>query len=83
MHGMNVVDKQNSYKHRAFLTGVLADSPARCKLTRWSAVSAYLACGWCLFQGGKYETSSDNEHIYYKGYAKDVVHDIPDYAHIK
>ena len=34
-----------------FLLGAAADSPARHKLAAWPAVKAYLACGWCVFQG--------------------------------
>lgn len=71
---------EEPYLHRPFLLGVLADSPARCKLTRWNGVGAYIACGWCLFQGCQYPTSGGRggTHIYYKGYKEPVLHNMSD-----
>ena len=40
-----------------FLLGVAADSIARQKLAAWPGVAAYLACGFCLFQGQKFDGS--------------------------
>ncbi len=78
--GMKVRDTKDGpeYIHKPLLGGVLADSPARCKVTRWNACGAYLACGWCLFEGQQYSTSKegDGKHIYYKGYKERVLHTI-------
>ena len=38
------------FTHHPFLTGVLADTPARLKLVKWIGVGGYLGCGWCLLQ---------------------------------
>jgi len=80
MEGWSVQGTEEPYLHRPFLLGVLADSPARCKVTRWNGVGAYLACGWCLYQGCKYPTSGGKggTHIYYKGYKQAVLHDMSD-----
>jgi hypothetical protein len=87
-NGIEVKDsaKGEPYKHRPFLAHVLADSPARTKLSRWLGVGAYLACGWCLFQGTPCKKAIPNacpdgapkSHttIYYKGYAGPVRHDV-------
>ncbi len=40
-----------------FLLGVAADSIARQKLAAWPGVAAYLACGFCFFQGQKFDGS--------------------------
>jgi hypothetical protein len=57
--------------HAAYFTSFVADTPARVKAANWMGVGAYLACGWCLFEGtpvpnprGKGTTN------YYPGYAK-------------
>ncbi|DBB00762.1 TPA: hypothetical protein ACH3X1_000694 [Trebouxia sp. C0004] len=44
-----------TFMHTAFLLSVSADSPARQKMAMWPPVAAYLACGWCLFEGFKRE----------------------------
>ena len=41
--------------HRIFLTGVHGDSPFRIKVAKTLGVGAYLACGWCCFQGSYIE----------------------------
>lgn len=41
---------QKPIHHHAFLSGVLADTPARLKLAEWLGVAAFLSCGWCLNQ---------------------------------
>eukprot|EP00798_Chlamydomonas_sp_ICE-L_P001205 gene1205-32547_t len=60
----------DTINHRPFLTGLLADSPARQKLSRWNGTGAYRACGWCLFQGQMCANVSGKKGgtIYYKGY---------------
>lgn len=55
-------------QHKMFLLGVAADSPARQKLAAWPGVAAYLACGWCLFQGHKLEGSTATR---FAGYSQD------------
>ena len=39
--------------HKVFVTAVAADSIARQKLSGWPGQAAYVACGWCKFQGQK------------------------------
>ena len=65
--------KKNSFNHHAFLTGVGGDGPARFKLAKWPGVAAYLACGWCKFQGQKFAGSAATRFL---GYDKPVQHDI-------
>ena len=36
-------------------TLICLDSPARQKMACWPPAAAYLACGWCLFEGIKRE----------------------------
>jgi hypothetical protein len=50
--GMTVTQAhdQQEVRHHAFLSGVLADTPARIKLAMWLGVAAFLSCGWCLNQ---------------------------------
>jgi hypothetical protein len=50
--GMTVTQAhdQKEVHHHAFLSGVLADTPARIKLAMWLGVAAFLSCGWCLNQ---------------------------------
>lgn len=43
-------DPATPIHHFAFLSGVLADTPARIKLARWLGVAGFLSCGWCLNQ---------------------------------
>lgn len=86
LHGMDVQDTADSqpYKHRPFLSGVLADSPARLKLTKWNGPGAYIACGWCTFQGTSVtstktvnkNTGKPSKTVYYKGYAEGVKQDM-------
>ena len=38
-------------QHVIFLSGVYADTVERTKLAQTLAVAAYLACGYCVFQG--------------------------------
>lgn len=60
--------------HRMFLTGVHADSPARQKVAEWPGQGAYLACGFCDWEGQPTVTTNangrQNTTIYYKGYEK-------------
>ena len=53
--GLEVTDKVTgrTFSHQVFLTAIHADTPARLKLAKWQAVGAYIACGWCLFQGSR------------------------------
>jgi len=60
-------------KHTIFLLGVSADSPARQKLAAWPGVAAYLACGWCRFQGHKLEDSTATR---FAGYSKPSEQDL-------
>ncbi|DBB03152.1 TPA: hypothetical protein ACH3X1_013321 [Trebouxia sp. C0004] len=53
--------------HTAFLLSVSADSPARQKMAMWPPVAAYLASGWCLFEGFKRE---DDGTTHFGGYAE-------------
>ncbi|GMH35009.1 hypothetical protein BSKO_02870 [Bryopsis sp. KO-2023] len=65
-NGHQVV-KTRTFNHRAFLTGVFADSVARQKISLWNGQNAYVACGWCKFEGAPYQTNKKTT-IYYKGY---------------
>ena len=58
------------HKH-LFLDGVFADSPARAKLTRWLGHSAQLGCGWCRFQGQRFDGA-----MRFFGYAKEANQDL-------
>jgi hypothetical protein len=51
-----------------YLTGILADTVARCKMSKENAVSAYAFCGACTFMGTMYEGEKKSS-IYYKGYS--------------
>jgi hypothetical protein len=65
----------SSVSVRPILTGFLADSPARSKFSLWNSANAYIACGWCLFEGTPEKTTAgDKTHstIYYRGYWKGV-----------
>ena len=50
-----------------------ADSPARQKMAMWPTAAAYLACGWCLFEGYKGEGESGT---HFDGYAEPAEHHI-------
>ncbi len=43
------------------------------QLAKWPGVAAYLACGWCRFQGQKFAGSAATRFL---GYDKPVQHDI-------
>ena len=61
------------FQHTIFLLGISADSQARIKMAMWLPVSAYLACGWCLFEGFKRERSdsgSGSRGTYFGGCAE-------------
>lgn len=47
-----------AFLHNIILSGVYADSPARCKVGNFmGSASAYLACNWCWFSGTKVPSS--------------------------
>lgn len=63
----------NSLRHWVFITGVAADSPARQKLAAFLAAGAFVACGWCLFQGCKLRGSRATRFL---GYAQPAAHTV-------
>lgn len=58
--------------HKPYLIGVHADSPARQKAAAWLAVSAYLACGWCIFKAAMLLSATGRQHVYPTGYSVGV-----------
>jgi hypothetical protein len=71
--------------HHPFLTGLLADTPARNKAAKFPGVGAWCGCGFCMNQGVQYERTAADElaegaaagvvgrrTIYYAGYSKAV-----------
>ena len=58
-------------QHVIFLSGVYADTVERIKVAEWLAVAAYLACGYCIFQGVRCSGGT-----YFKGYQAPVVQDM-------
>ena len=61
-----------------FLLGVAADSPARQKLAAWPGVMAYLACGWCVYQGQLLPGSTAMRFAGYAQPAPQTLHGHPD-----
>lgn len=55
-------------RHRAFLVMVHSDTPAMRKLLEFVAVSAYVGCGRCWFEGCKYCDSKAG--TYFQGYSE-------------
>ena len=64
--------------HKVFLTAVAADSVARQKLSGCTGHAAFLACGWCLFQGQR-----ELGTMGFKGYEQPVKHDMVVEGHFK
>ena len=63
------------FQHTIFLLGISADSQAGIKMAMWLPVSAYLACGRCLFEGFKRKRSdsdsgSGSRGTYFGGFAE-------------
>jgi hypothetical protein len=61
-------------KVKLILTGILADTPARNKMTLWNGPNSYLPCGWCKFEGTPQARVSGKkgQTIYYFGYKEPV-----------
>lgn len=57
--------------HTIFLAAVSADGPARCKLAKWLQSSAYMGCGWCVFNGSMYQPPA-KRGMYFWGYVEAV-----------
>lgn len=83
--GIEVKDSTgNVFLHRPYLASVLADSPARNKLSNWMGQRSYLGCGWCLFQGTSMSSGKTNVRgkeysvLYFKGYNDKVLHTVHD-----
>ena len=55
------------FMHTVFLLSVAADSLARQKMALWPGVRAFLACGWCSFEGFSVEGDSAT---HFNGYAE-------------
>ena len=53
--------------HTIFLLSISADTLARQKMALWPPVAAYLACGWCVFEGYRREGGSTT---HFGGYAE-------------
>lgn len=64
--------------HVIFLIGVAADSIARQKVAEWPGVRAYLACGWCLFEGSSPQGSSATRFFGYASPAPQSLLQFPD-----
>ena len=60
--------QKRTFMHKVFLLSISADSPARQKMAMWPAVAAYIACGWCLFEGCKIDGEAAATR--FKGYAE-------------
>lgn len=82
----------NQFYHRPYLSSVLADSPARNKLSNWMGQRSYLGCGWCMFQGSTMSSGKQNVRgkeytvLYFMGYQHAVPHTVHDpemYADIR
>lgn len=58
-------------QHVIFLSGVYADIVERIKVAQWLAVAAYLACGYCVFQGVR-----NSGGTYFQGYQAPVAQDM-------
>ncbi|DBB05418.1 TPA: hypothetical protein ACH3X1_012384 [Trebouxia sp. C0004] len=59
--------QKRTFNHTVFLLSISADSLARQKMAMWPPSGAYLACGWCLFEGYKREGDGG---MRFNGYAK-------------
>lgn len=82
--GVKVKDSTGKeFLHRPYLSSVLADSPARNKISNWMGQRSYLGCGWCLFQGSFMPSGKQNvkgreyQVLYFKGYNEEVLHTMP------
>lgn len=66
------------FQHTAFLLNASTDSPARQKMALWPPVAAYLACGWCLFEGYKREGETATHFSGYAAPAEQHILGLPD-----
>lgn len=57
-------DDNVSVPQTLWLLGAFGDSPFRQKLSCWLGHSAYLGCGWCIFEGWH------SGGMYFKGYSE-------------
>ena len=69
--------QMHTFTHHMFLLSSSADSPARQKLANWPGVSAYVACGWCVFEGFKREGEKATHFAGYAEPAEQVILDLP------
>lgn len=69
VHGNRTIQQ---IQHKPYMVGFHADAPARQKAAAWLAVSAYLACGWCIFRALRLLSASGNQHVYPTGYQTGV-----------
>ena len=66
VRGLDSSVQMRTFNHTIFLLTASADSPARQKMACWPPAAAYLACGWCLFEGFKRE---GDRATHFAGYA--------------
>lgn len=59
-----------------YLTAFFADSPMRQKISMWASHAAFIACGWCILQGGHpvNKNGTMGKGMYPRGYAYPVPH---------
>ena len=69
--------RMNTFTHHMFLLSSSADSPARQKLANWPGVQAYIACGWCAFEGFKREGDKATRFAGYAEPAEQTILDQP------
>ncbi|GAQ92757.1 hypothetical protein KFL_011230030 [Klebsormidium nitens] len=55
-------------RHRTYVCLISTDTLARNALQEFVAATAYLGCGYCWFEGSKYE--GPKQGVYFAGYAK-------------
>jgi len=60
------------FLHTLFVTGFIADTPARIKAAAWMGVGAIISCGWCWFQSTKVQLGPSTYHYYPMGYDQPV-----------
>jgi hypothetical protein len=88
-NGMNVVKHTQAADgsitttqlcHKPFLGAFHADSPGRAKFAYWLGMTAYLMCGWCIYQGTRAAagfTGKGGKCQYMKGYASPTLQTKP------